>query len=156
MMVTLESEDTLVRAEQALTELMRLFNRPIVQRRQIARAGLEIEIGAAWTLGRLGQLGPSRPTDLAQSLGVDASSITHRVRALERAGLIERLADPDDGRAWVIGLSAAGAAALAALRAARAEFVGRLLAGWSDADRHDFGIALDRVRASLEAELDEA
>lgn len=47
-------------------------------------------------------------------------------------------------------------AALAGLRTARAEFVERLLAGWSDADRRALGIALDRVRASLEAELEEA
>jgi DNA-binding MarR family transcriptional regulator len=149
-------EDTIVRAERALTDLIRLFNRPAVQRRLMAQADIAIEVSACWALGRLGQLGPSRPSDLATSLGVDASSITHRVQALERAGYVERLADPADGRACVVGLSAAGAAALARLRAARGAFIERLLAGWEDEERNTFSLALDRVREALETEIREA
>lgn len=156
MPATLQSEDTIVRAERALTDLVRLFNRPAVQRRLIAQARLDLEISACWTLGRLGQLGPSRLSDLASSSGVDASSITHRVQALERAGYIERIADPEDGRAWVIGLSPDGELALARLRAARATLVERLLAGWDDAERLTFSLALDRVREAMEAELHES
>lgn len=151
-----ESEDTIVRAERALTDLVRLFNRPSVQRRLIAEARLDLEISACWTLGRLGQLGPSRLTDVASSSGVDASSITHRVQALERAGYIERMADPEDGRAWVIGLSPEGKLALARLRATRATLIERLLAGWDDTERLTFSLALDRFRQAMEAELNEA
>jgi DNA-binding MarR family transcriptional regulator len=148
--------DTIVLAERALTDLIGLFNRPAVQRRIMVEAEVAIEISACWALSRLGDLGPSRPSDLASSLGVDASSITHRVQALERAGYVRRLADPADGRACVVGLSAAGEAALLRLRAARRVFLERLLAGWEDEQRQTFSLALHRVREALETEIREA
>jgi len=153
--LTAPPADTTARAERALSDLIRLFNRPAVQRRLVVRADMAIEVSACWALSRLGDLGPSRLSDLAVSLGVDASSVTHRVQALERAGYVERLADPADGRACVVGLSPAGAAALVRLRAARGDFIERLLAGWDDEQRHAFCLALDRVRAALETEMRE-
>ena len=156
MASTVAPPDTLTQAEVALTDLIRLFNRPQVQRRLVAQAGLTIEVSACWALGRLGEIGPSRPSDLAASLGVDASTVTHRVQALERAGYVERLPDPVDRRACTVGLSAEGTAALARLRAARRTFIEHLLAGWDDDERRLFGQALERVRTTLQAEVHDA
>ena len=67
----------------------------------------------------LEQGGPQRCSALAARLGVDVSVASRQVSALERAGYVRRRPDPLDGRASLISLSGAGAAALARTRAAR-------------------------------------
>ena len=148
--------DTIREVEVALSDLIRLFNRPVVQRHVMAEAGVAIEVGASWALRRLADLGPCRPSDLAAALGVDASTITHRIQALERGGLVERVTDPADGRACIVRLSPDGEGALIRLRAARRALFERLLAGWDDRERGDLAAGLDRVRTALADELRES
>jgi DNA-binding MarR family transcriptional regulator len=50
------------------------------------------------------------------------------------AGLIEKRADPNDGRAWRLWLTASGRKALARSRAGVAELNARLTEGFSDAE----------------------
>ena len=50
------------------------------------------------------------------------------------AGLIEKRADPDDGRAWRLWLTASGRKALARSKAGVAELNARLTEGFSDAE----------------------
>jgi len=54
-------------------------------------------------------------------------------RAVE-AGLIEKRADPDDGRAWRLWLTAAGRRALTRAKASAAELNARLTEGFSEAE----------------------
>src|SRR5690242_12216612 len=54
-------------------------------------------------------------------------------RAVE-AGLIEKRADPDDGRAWRLWLTASGRRALARAKSGAAELNARLMEGFSDAE----------------------
>jgi DNA-binding MarR family transcriptional regulator len=50
------------------------------------------------------------------------------------AGLIEKRADPADGRAWRLFLTASGKKALARTKARVAELNARLMQGFSDAE----------------------
>jgi DNA-binding MarR family transcriptional regulator len=50
------------------------------------------------------------------------------------AGLIEKRADPNDGRAWRLWLTAAGRKALVRSKAGVAELNGRLTAGFTEAE----------------------
>ena len=145
--------DTVREVEVALSDLIRLFNRPTVQHHLMAEAGVAIEIGPYWALRRLADLGACRPSDLAAALGVDASTVTHRLQALERSGFVERVTDPADGRACIVRLSPDGTAALARLRAARRGLFERLLAGWEDHERGALAAGIARVRAALADEL---
>lgn len=54
-------------------------------------------------------------------------------RAVE-AGLVEKRADPDDGRAWRLWLTAAGRRALTRAKAVAADLNARLTEGFSDAE----------------------
>ena len=54
-------------------------------------------------------------------------------RAVE-AGLVEKRADPDDGRAWRLWLTAAGRRALTRVKAGATELNARLTEGFSDAE----------------------
>ena len=54
---------------------------------------------------------PIRLTALAAKEGVSQPSMTQLIQRLERLGLVTRLADPDDGRAALIGITGRAKAA---------------------------------------------
>ena len=62
------------------------------------------------TLRRSGPPFRLRPTDLTTALMLTSSGTTKRLDRLERAGLVERTADPHDRRAVAISLTAQGRA----------------------------------------------
>lgn len=52
--------------------------------------------------------GPLRQTRLAKGLGVGRAAIGTVIDGLERRGLVEREADPEDRRAWLVSVTTAG------------------------------------------------
>jgi len=62
----------------------------------------------------LADRGALRQSALAGELGLAQRSVTQAVEGLARDGLVERTPDPDDGRAKLVAMTAAGATALAA------------------------------------------
>ena len=78
--------------------------------------------GAAFgLLALLQDAGPLRASDLVARLGLDKSTVSRQVASLVGLGLVDRSADPDDGRAQVLTPSAEGAARLSQIRDARRE-----------------------------------
>ena len=78
--------------------------------------------GAAFgLLALLQDAGPLRASDLVARLGLDKSTVSRQVASLVGLGLVDRSADPDDGRAQVLTPSEEGAARLAEIRDARRE-----------------------------------
>ena len=74
----------------------------------------------------VGAEGPWTPTGLSARLGMPLSTILFRIRRLERRGHAERVRNPDDGRSFLIRLTAEGQRLLAVARPAflaRAEAV---------------------------------
>lgn len=53
---------------------------------------------------------PHRPRDLAAIMEVDPAAVTRLVDRLEAAGLVTRVADPEDGRSRRVKITAAGSA----------------------------------------------
>jgi DNA-binding MarR family transcriptional regulator len=72
----------------------------------------DLSASAAFTMNRVYREGPVRLTTLASKEGVSQPSMTQLVQRLERAGLVSRLPDPDDGRVCLIGITEAGQALL--------------------------------------------
>lgn len=71
-------------------------------------------------LVRLGETGPCPQNQLGRLTAMDAATIKGVVERLDKRGLIQRSADPDDGRRLLVSLSPAGRAELeAGLAAAR-------------------------------------
>lgn len=90
-----------------------------------------------------------RTSHLAEVQGQDASTVSRRLGQLGAQGHIERLADPDDGRASTVRLTPAGRAALADERTARTDLIGTLLTDWP----HDDLVDLDRLLTRLGEDL---
>ena len=94
--------------------------------------------------------GDQRCSALAQQVGVDVSVASRQLAVLERLGYVERRPDPQDGRASLLRLTPAGAAALDGARAHRAEWALGALAGWDESDARQLSDLLDRLVADLE------
>jgi DNA-binding MarR family transcriptional regulator len=60
-------------------------------------------------LRRSGPDTPLRPTDLFRSLLVSSGAVTKQIDRLSQRGLVERIADPDYQRGWLIQLTPEGA-----------------------------------------------
>ncbi|MEV0567548.1 MarR family transcriptional regulator [Dactylosporangium sp. NPDC050588] len=63
---------------------------------------------ALTVLRLLAERGPGRVTDLARLARVSQPGMTQLVGRMEKAGLVRRVADPGDGRAVLVELTAAG------------------------------------------------
>jgi DNA-binding MarR family transcriptional regulator len=98
----------------------------------LPRGGLSLT--AAATLARLQRSGGARLTELAAAEGVTQPSMTSLIARLADQGLVHRTADPNDGRAVVLTLTAAGEEVLAQRRAERTHRIAGPLADLSPDD----------------------
>lgn len=112
-----------------------------------ARSGLPP--GAVWLLSQIAKRGPVRLTDLATSLGLDASTVNPQTKRLENARLIRRKADPSDGRASLLYATRAGRSLLERTHAARGSMLADVLVEWSEGDLATVAHALNRLAECL-------
>ncbi|GAB2552731.1 MarR family winged helix-turn-helix transcriptional regulator [Leucobacter ruminantium] len=90
----------------------------------------------AWrVLAELEQSGSARVSELALQQRVAQPSMTGLVQRLEGEGWVERRPDPEDGRAALVSVTAAGTAALDEYRRVAADRVRPHLAELSEFDR---------------------
>jgi DNA-binding MarR family transcriptional regulator len=90
---------------------------------------------------------PLTMTELADGVVYSRSGLTHQAGLLEGAGLITRDASPDDQRATVVGITAAGRARVAKVLPGHIEVVRELLyETLSDQDVHTLGDLMSRIR----------
>jgi DNA-binding MarR family transcriptional regulator len=118
--------------------------------RMMTRGPDDVEWSAQVLLRRLARRGPMRASELAGWLHADPSTVSRQVAALVRAGLLERRADPEDGRASILALTPKADDLVAAHEQRRAEHFAALLAGWSGDDLTRFAELLARFTADYE------
>lgn len=87
------------------------------------------------TLATIERRAPLRIGDLAAAEGISAATMTRVVAALEEHGLVERRADPDDGRACQVQLSDHGIAEMDRLRTQRTGYIATRLAACTPEQR---------------------
>jgi DNA-binding MarR family transcriptional regulator len=78
--------------------------RKVLREEGLDRGGLDVLA----TLCRSGPPYRLTPTQLYQELVITSGAVTHRIDALVRAGLAERIADPADRRSMLVGLTGRG------------------------------------------------
>ena len=103
-------------------------------------------------LSTLERNGPQRVTALAKSQGISQPTATALVSRLAELVLIQRRADPTDGRVVLVVLTDAGAAYLAEQRRLGCEAVVELLAGFSDAEVELLSAALPAIKRIRDCE----
>src|SRR6516165_12831877 len=111
-----------------------------------------LSLTAAATLATLERSGPSRLTWLAAREGVTQPAMTQLIARLQDAGLVDRAADPADGRVVQVRITADGLAVLAGRRAVRAERLAGLLDRLSPDEREALAAALPAMGALANAQ----
>jgi DNA-binding MarR family transcriptional regulator len=97
----------------------------------------------------LAATGPISLKDLAGRLGLDATTVTRQVAAMDARGLVYRRAEPDDGRVSLIGLAPPGQRKMRAEQATRRKRVQELLAGWPKRDQVELGRLVGRLNDAI-------
>jgi len=100
-------------------------------------------------LRRLQEDGPQNVSALAAALNLDGSTVTRQVTALQKDGLIERHRDPKDGRGTVIAATPLGLRQVETVRQARRAVYGAVLKDYSDAEKRELALALERFTEAL-------
>ena len=103
-----------------------------------------------FVLSVLLEKGPQRVGEIAQALGTDPSTVSRKVAALVDAGLVERRADPADGRAHLLAATPAGERKCADGRRHRIDMVASVLSGWPEDSRRQLATLLGQFTDGLQ------
>jgi len=87
----------------------------------------DMSASALFVVHRLCREGPLRLTTLAAKEGISQPSMTQLITRLERQGFVARIADPEDGRVTLVGITQLGEDAVAVRRRSRRERLTELL-----------------------------
>lgn len=134
-----------------LSRLMRMFNRARAQ--LVAAAEQDVERSAHLLLRHLQHEGPMRAGTIAETLHSDPSTVSRQVAALVKDGLLERRADPEDGRASLLVLTDRAQAVLGEHNRHRLDYFERILTDWTEDEIRDFGGMLERFTTAYEAAM---
>jgi DNA-binding MarR family transcriptional regulator len=115
----------------------------------VAKVHPELDSASYALLLRLDDTGPVRAAAVVGLTGLDKSTVSRQLGRLEELDLIERVADPSDGRARLIQLTETGASRLASVREDRRRQLRARFESWSTADLHLFATLLERLNEDL-------
>lgn len=138
-------------------ELAKVFariGRGLRYRTRVARETLDITHSEGELVRLLDRRPGIRVHDAALELGVASNSVSTLVKQLSVAGLVERTADPLDGRAACLRLTPLAEEWVTRLGNAREQAVDRALASLDDADRAAIDGALPALKRFAKAIAD--
>ena len=133
--------------EQQITVLLRRVQRIHLS---TTTGDVNLERSAYGIMCKLADEGPQRLGALATAFGLDPSTITRQVQALEEIGLAARTTDPSDRRASILDLTETGREVLDSTRTRRRTKLQNALSDWPETDLTDFGRLLKEFNASLD------
>ena len=140
--ITVPDRDDLVGLAEGLRDVM------VNARRQAS--GSAHDKSVVVLLSQLMAHGPLRASDLSERACLDLSTVSRHLSALESDGFVVRTPDPEDGRAHLLSVTAAGEELVTELREQRLAMLADALDGWSDDDRRDLIRLIRQLADSLE------
>ncbi|PQZ89521.1 hypothetical protein CQ018_15260 [Arthrobacter sp. MYb227] len=133
---------------RALNSILAQWTSPDFITAVAACEGVMLDPGAITMVRILRAMGPQRPSALAARMVTGASNISKIAARLQDAGIIHKLADPQDSRASLLALTDAGQDTADALGRSGDSLVEELIGHWPAADKS----ALLRLVSKFEAE----
>jgi DNA-binding MarR family transcriptional regulator len=91
-----------------------------------------------------------RGSELAEGLDVHKSTASRAISALERLGLVERVPDPDDGRAQLLVAQPDALAKVEAYRRGAHQRISAVLSDWTAEEVSTFARSLSRLNDASE------
>jgi DNA-binding MarR family transcriptional regulator len=119
-------------------------------RRLRQEAGADLGPSQTAALATIERHGPLSPSELAERERIKRPTATRIVGHLESAGLIERVRDPEDGRASILTITADGRSLLRRLRARKTAYLAKRLDGLDEVDRRTLERAAELLEGMLE------
>ena len=145
------SQDRRDEAEAVLDQVVRFVR---MMKRASAKFASQqrdgIEQAAYFLLAVLVTEGPQRTTALAETVHSDTSTVSRQVGALVRHGLVERQADPADGRACLLAPTDEGLRVFEENRKQRSQWLADVLKDWSEEDRQTLTRLFGRLNTDIE------
>jgi DNA-binding MarR family transcriptional regulator len=148
---TVPTQDELAIADAVGSQLIRLVR--LIERKQVqyqAEHPDAVERATYHLLVHLVKDGPRRAGSLAEAVHSDPSTISRQIGHLVRLGLVERTADPVDGRATLLAATEEGRRVFEENRRIRNERIAEMLESWSDDDRRALSELLTRFTGDFE------
>ncbi|AXE79375.1 MULTISPECIES: MarR family winged helix-turn-helix transcriptional regulator [Streptomyces] len=141
----------MVRATQEVEyEQMLLSRHGLLHHRNGRREDSRLERSAYILLSRIRVQGPMSIGELSDAFGLDASTLNRQTAAAKRAGLVERIPDPDGGMARKFRITDEGARMLDDERERNTSSLDQIMSDWSEEDVSAFAAYLRRFNADIE------
>ncbi|WP_305789356.1 MULTISPECIES: MarR family winged helix-turn-helix transcriptional regulator [Micromonosporaceae] len=144
----MNEEAALASIETQVAMLIRLGE---ATRRSSPRPHRALDRAAYVILRLLEEAGPQNVSAVAARLNLDGSTVTRQVSAMHRDGLVERHADPTDGRGTVIAATEQGISQVHAVAKARRELYDVILKDWTGQERRDLAALLERLTRDMDS-----
>lgn len=138
-----QASDNFERVEREMTLLARYRYMAMAQTTRLERSAYVL-------LCRIEVDGPLSIGQLVEALGLDTSTLNRQTAAMTRAGLVERIPDPEGGLARKFRMTEEGAQKLHADREDAVTNLERVLADWSPEEAGAFAAALERFNTRIE------
>jgi len=135
---------------QSIEVLFRLTEDARLYREMASIAGVPLTRSPAIVLDHIRERGPVRLSELAEFTDLDKSTLSRHVRRLEQSGLVEREADPEDGRATLLRVSDLGVKVGDRLRETWGALLGTALDGFTATELRQLSGLLARLAAAVE------
>jgi DNA-binding MarR family transcriptional regulator len=137
-------------APDLATRLRLAVTRTARRLRQEATVGFTASQGAL--LATIERHGPLTPSELAQRERVQRPTVTRMLARLEEDGIVQRAADPADGRSFLVSLTPAGLELLHEVRTRKDAYLARRLSELDDEEREALARAADVLEHLLEGD----
>ncbi len=148
-MITTPTDQGLERFQRAMAGLFRHGTLQRLHEQVSTAAGIDCERASFLVMRRVISEGPIRVTDLARDLGLDPSTISRHLRAIEARGWVKRLPDTVDRRATLVAATDDGESVVARMEAERRRLLAQVLTDWDDHDRELLFDLTERFAADL-------
>ena len=146
VVATPEVTGPVIEVADTVVALMRSFGR--AKARFMAES--DIDWAVQQVLRHLDAHGPMRAAAVAETMQSDPSTISRQVAQLVKDGMVERRADPADGRASILVVTPKGDDVIAAHGEMRHQQFARMFTEWDDADLTCFAELLRRFTDDFE------
>lgn len=100
-------------------------------------------------LRTLEQIGPASINTLADTLGLDGSTVTRQIGSMQDSGLVERETNPDDRRSCIIRPTEYGVERMNQFRERRRSTIAKLTGSWSTHERRMLSKMLAKLNDAI-------
>lgn len=139
--------ESLRHLEQEVGVLIRRIKRVIAERAELVHE--DLQPASYLMLGYVAEHGPLRASSMSEIFAIDKGAISRQVQHLVDLRLVDRVTDPDDGRASLVTATAEAVRRLEDVAQHRRKWLDERLGDWSDERLAAFARELGHYNAAL-------